>query len=113
MDSLSSLLKQAAFQSDHKDVIIDLTLLNGVSASNRYILLRYDNHNYNLDLSKSQTIKESILDNITQKDGYNEEFVQFLKFKTCEYLRKNLKLLDYSTLQNAHKYILTNSEDII
>lgn len=110
IDNLNSLLKGASFQSTHDDVIVDLTLINGFTASNRYVLVGYED--YRLEISRSQTLHQAVKDKITIEE-YKESFVKYLRMVTCEYLRKHTELLENSLLPNAHKYIIANSTEVI
>lgn len=101
IDRLELLLRKSEFESTYDDVIIDLTTVNGVTASNRYVKLDY---NYgDLDLQSDRIVKE---------DDYKKEFITMLKYKSCEYLRNNEKVLENSMLPNAHKFLIKSGKVI-
>ena len=101
IDRLELLLRKSEFKSTYDDVIIDLTVVNGVTASNRYIKLNYIYGDLNLQSDK-----------IIQEGEYKKEFITMLKYKSCEYLRNNEKVLENSMLPNAHKFIIKSGKVI-
>jgi hypothetical protein len=103
IDNLERLLRESEFESTYDDIIVDLTAVNGVTASNRYIKIAYDDYYYRLDLQS---------DKIIQEDDYKKEFITMLKYKSCEYLKSNEKVLENSMLPNAQKFIIKSGKVI-
>ncbi len=65
-------------KSNDSLVLIDLTLSNGIKASNRYLkLFEYGKTN-----------------NLGELSNYDKELIKYLKVKTCEYLKSNKHLLN-------------------
>lgn len=101
IDNLTLLLRESKFETTYDDVIIDLTTVNGVTASNRYVKIEYYGGDLNL-------LENSII----SKEECKEEFINMLKRKSCEYLRSNEQVLINSMLPNAHKFIIKSGEII-